>query len=358
MPLDSERDDTTSGENSASPRRMRKIMENLNEDVQRFAQENEAIAKQTNLLALNATIEAARSGDAGKGFAVVAGEVKNLANQAEKLSGSFREQVLDKLQDGQRIADNLVENLEGQRLTDMAQTLVQLIVRNLFERTADVRWWATDSAFWQALKAPNADAVEFACERLSVIHRYYTVYLNLVLADKSGKIVAVADPSTKNLIGGSVAQEPWFKQSMASHSGDDYAVDDVRPDALHNGQAAAIYATAVRDGGERLGDPLGALGIYFNWDEEGQAIVSDEPTFSAEDWKRSRVLLLDRDFRIIAASDKKDLWTKFNLEAGSAQKGSYHSKDDWIIAYAKTFGYQEYDGLGWYGVAMQKAEQH
>ncbi|MEP7055669.1 MAG: methyl-accepting chemotaxis protein, partial [Actinomycetota bacterium] len=53
------------------------------------------IANQTHLLALNATIEAARAGEAGKGFAVVAGEVKSLAGETARATGTVGRNVAD-----------------------------------------------------------------------------------------------------------------------------------------------------------------------------------------------------------------------------------------------------------------------
>ena len=341
----------------ATPHMIRRTTETLNDQVAHFSKINQDIANQTKLLALNATIEAARAGDSGRGFSVVATEVKNLAEQAEKNAQDFQSVVLGSIDRLRSLTNDLAGRLESQRLTEMAQTLVQLIVRNLFERTADVRWWATDSAFWRALQEPSDERARHAGERLGVINLYYTVYMNLVLADGDGTVIAISNPNEfSSLKGKSVAREHWFQAAMETRSGDDYVVDDIRPDPFHHQRPAAIYSAAVRREGERFSEPLGVLGIFFDWQEQGRSIVCDEPAFSEEEWSHTRVMLLDRDHRVIASSDNGGLYERYPLKTEQGQKGSYTNERGEVVAYAQTIGYEEYDGLGWYGVIVQKQE--
>ena len=68
-------------------------LEENSEDIAKFLNVINSIARQTNLLALNATIEAARAGDAGRGFAVVANEVKELARQSGEAADEITQKV-------------------------------------------------------------------------------------------------------------------------------------------------------------------------------------------------------------------------------------------------------------------------
>ncbi len=336
-------------------RQIHQLIDSLETEVRDFGTSNENIAFQTTLLALNAAIEAARAGEVGKGFAVVAQEVKSLAAQASRNSKRFREVVMTSITESKRVAEQMIKDSEGPRLTDMAHNMVQLIVRNLYERTCDCRWWATDDAMWQALSEPSPERYARAAERLGVINRFYTVYLNLVLADAQGRVIATSNAAGfPKVTRTTVARTQWFQRAMQSRSGDDFIVDEIGPSLSHDGKAVAIYAAAVREEGQIDGTPIGVLGVVFDWDKQGVNIVRDEPPLNAEEWPRSRTLLLDAKLRIIASSDNSGLYQPFDLSPSPAGRGSYYRRNGELVAYARTIGYETYDGLGWYGVITQR----
>ena len=76
----------------------------------------ETISLETNLLALNASIEAARAGAAGKGFAVVATEIRTLAEETQKLTGSmgdFIERIRTASQKSTKSATSTISSLDS-----------------------------------------------------------------------------------------------------------------------------------------------------------------------------------------------------------------------------------------------------
>jgi len=346
----------------SSPRSMRLLMERVTLDVTDYSRSNKAIVGQTKLLSLNASIEAARAGNAGRGFSVVAKEVQNLADNTAKEASRFSDVVLQRISLSTRMAEHLVAQMEGLRLQDIAQTLVQLIVRNLYERTADVRWWATDTSLWEALSDPTPERVAFANQRLGQINAFYSVYIDLVMTDLEGKVIATSNPAYRErLVGTYVAEQAWFAKARATHSGADYVVGDVEVDAAHADRQVLVYATGVRQRGMSDGALLGTLGVYFDWHDQGTVIVKDEPPFTPDEAARSEVMLLDSHFKVMAVhcgATTRASWRLgdvFPLNNGAETKGSYY-RDDMLIAYAQTIGYQEYDGLGWWAVIVQHIE--
>lgn len=151
-----------------------------------------------------------------------------------------------------------------------------------------------------------------------------------------------------------VSRERWFTGSMRTQSGSDYVVDDIQNSALHKQQPAAVYATAVRQGGELNGAIVGTMAVFFDWGPQAKSIVVNEPTLSRDEWARTRVMLLDSQFRVIASSNESEIYSTFPLETRGQQKGAYANADGHVVAFARTIGYEEYDGLGWYGCVVQR----
>jgi len=155
-------------------------------------------------------------------------------------------------------------------------------------------------------------------------------------------------------MGKNVKDEQWFQNALRTVDGGDFAVADVQIVPELNGSAAAIYTTAIREGGTNDGQVVGVLGIFFDWESQAQAIV-DGVRLTKEEKAISRCLIVDRNHRIIAASDKNGVLTQtFDIKTTNGERGHYNHDAKHIVAYAKTPGYETYPGLGWYGVLVQE----
>jgi hypothetical protein len=320
---------------------------------QKIAGINE-INRASSYLAINALIESARAGAAGAGFVVVAREVKRVSAQIGELANSLSVDLATEVKRLAELGDEVLQRMQAQqaqRLTDLALNLIDIIDRNLYERSCDVRWWATDSAVVEAVSEPNAASAAYACKRLGVILDSYTVYLDLWVVDANGRVLANGRPDRyPGVMGSEVRGQPWFEQAMATGSGNEFASTDIESLAPLGNALVASYSTAIRRGGEAHGEPLGALVIFFDWQTQADAVVASVK-FSDEERGRARALILDSNHRVIAASDGKGTLSEvMHLPALDKPTGQLRSKDGTLLGYAKTPGYETYRGMGWFGV--------
>src|SRR5574338_186793 len=160
------------------------IAEKLNNAIDKVDNVNH----KTHVLSVNASIEAARAGTYGRPFGIVATNMSELSEETTKITEKIRNDTKEIINVGNMI-NTQSRDFRDNRLSDLAQVNIDLIDRHLYERTADVRWWATDGNVVDALTKKTKDAYESASQRLNVILQAYTVYYDLVLADTEGNIV-------------------------------------------------------------------------------------------------------------------------------------------------------------------------
>ena len=215
------------------------------------------ITNQMKMLALNALIESSRAGAQGAGFAVVAQEVRNVGQQVETIARELEGQLTNRTGNLMTSIAQMADRSRGERMVDLSLNAIELIDRNLYERTCDVRWWATDSAIVDCAATPEAPAVAHVSERLAVILGAYTVYLDLWLCDLSGNVVASGRSDRFDVVGQNVASTKWFRAARDLRSGDDYVAGDVECQPFLSNAQVATYCASVRAGGQANGAPIG-----------------------------------------------------------------------------------------------------
>ncbi|WP_426113132.1 chemotaxis protein CheW [Massilia sp. PWRC2] len=183
------------------------------------------------------------------------------------------------------------------QIAAQAQVAIDILVRNLYERTADIGFLAMDDALREfaaaALaepSAPSASAAAPLVERLQAYVRLYSVYRDVILVSPSGAVLArlpgapavelVADPLLARVLANDA---PYLEATVCS--------------AMFPGESRnLLYGAPVL---AHDGAVLGALFLCFDFENETGRIF--DGLCRAGDW--SVITLLDADGRVIASSD-------------------------------------------------------
>jgi hypothetical protein len=351
-------DDTTqTTEDAAGYEALERIAdkaENLSRAAARKTREIQAVTLQMNMLALNAKIEAARAGQHGKGFAIVANAVKDLALDINAVSTELDAEVARGLQALKDSVHDMAMRADAERRVNQAGALIATMDRNLYERTCDVRSWASEALMTEFCENPDPAMAQGVATRLETIWRVYRVYVDIWLCDLQGKVISSARGRQFPVADQDMSRTAWFGPALQLHDGDGYVVDDIRR-SPHMGNATVLtYAAAVRRGGRFDGPPVGVLAVHFDWEQQAQSIFAPEAAHCAA--TGTRLMIADRDGLVLAASDGQGVLSD-NLPLSNEldDTGVVSMRNGQEFAYHRTPGFETYEGLGWFGVVGRRA---
>lgn len=163
--------------------------------------------------------------------------------------------------------DNLNQTIISSILKDcefLSSLAIDIMDRNLYERANDCRWWALNSYFKEALD--DYSTINEKKEEISSILKYindlYTVYSNLIIFDKNGKIIAVSNEKEQYLIGKILTQD-WIEKTLTLKDTSKYCVSKFEKTNLYENESTYIYCSAIRSFKDD-NDVVGGIAIVFD----------------------------------------------------------------------------------------------
>jgi len=225
-------------------------------------------------------------------------------------------------------------------MSAVAQVAIDILKRNLFERTADVGFLATDDDLVRFLLdgRDHSEAAEIIEDRLREYRDKYTVYDEIIVLDDQGRVRAHLDHENRI----TRTADPLFKETLAADS----YVETYRESDLAPGRGdVLIYSQAIRH--PDSGAPLGVLCLVFDFAGE-MAGIFENLAQSSED---IIIMILDESGRAIATSDQGK--APAGRTYGMARRDDFHmvqiAGEPYLAKTLATNGYQGFFGLPWYG---------
>jgi chemotaxis signal transduction protein len=231
----------------------------------------------------------------------------------------------------------------GDELRAQAQCTIDILVRNLFERTADVGFLATDDVVRSFCALPperRVPARVAMAARLAEYQAKYTVYDDIVLLSPEGEVLARLDT------GATLARsnEPLIAQALAAPA----FVERYGPSDLQaGGQAALLYAHRIA---ARQGALVGVLVLRFRFADEMQQIFEG----MQDNRQEVAIVLLDDTQRVVATNDEAHvpLGARLATVASDGVRLTTFAGREYLAVCCASHGYQGYQGPAWRAQAM------
>lgn len=239
---------------------------------------------------------------------------------------------------------HLAKETRDKVMTDLrikAQNAIDVLVRNLFERTADIGFLAADTDIREMLEAsPSPDARSAIEARFRDYVAKYSVYSDIVLVDREGEIRARLQPHEAQQ-----ARHPLIDEALTSTGAyvEHYGTVDFVSD-----EQALVYAWRVEDAAKR---PLGVLVLVFRLADEMEGIF--RKLLPEHDWTVLGCVSPDGD--IVAGSCPIQLPAGLKLSPSALQGRNPVIRlggRQYLAMACRTSGYQGYMGPGWLGLGL------
>lgn len=220
-----------------------------------------------------------------------------------------------------------------------AQTSIDILVRNLFERTADIGFLSADDDIRNFLLGEDASPTLLQARFREYVEKY-SVYADIVLFAPDGRIRARLNEHP-----GEASSHPLIDEARSTPAS--YVEYFGETDFLPAGKQL-IYAYRVEDAG---GNCLGVLALAFRLADEMQGIFAN----LLDDSDLSLLATVDTGGEVVASSSPIQLPPGTRLEHRLLDAGGeiIRLAGREYLAFARpAHAYQGYPGPGWLGLAL------
>ncbi len=227
-----------------------------------------------------------------------------------------------------------------------AQVAIDIVIRNLFERTADIGFLATDVETCSFLR--HRDVQQAAPEREALAERFrayrakYSVYSDVVLLGTEGEVLC-RSRSDRPL---DTCQDPYVHEARCTSEPyvEYFGPSVLAPDEIES----LIYAYRVVGPEGRVG----VLCLVFRFQDELAGVFRN--LRAPRDW--TLLCLVSREGHVVATSDPLQLPTGTRLDVDGADHTVRLGGRLYLVGARRTTGYQGYEGPGWMGCALVPIE--